>query len=95
MVRKSGFLDHLEEGDTVIADKGFNSQVILAVHGVRLIALPMMTKSKISVCASTSTRRIATSRVHIERINDKQAQDYRHFEKNPAINIYRIYRFNC
>ena len=68
IVRKSGFLDHLEEGDIVMADKGFNIQDILAVQGVRLMAPPMMTKSKISACASTSTRRIATSRVHIERM---------------------------
>ena len=67
-IRKSGFLDHLEEGDIVMADKGFNIQDILAVNGVRLMTPAMMTKSKISVCASTSTRRIAASRVHIERM---------------------------
>ena len=55
IVRKSEFLDHLEENDIVMADKGFNIQDILAVHGVRLMAPPMMTKSKVSVCASTST----------------------------------------
>ena len=47
IVRKSRVLDHPEEGDIVMADKGFNIQDILAVHGVRLMAPPMMTKSKI------------------------------------------------
>ena len=48
IVRKSGVLDHPEEGDIVMANDGFNIQDILAVHGVRLMAPPMMTKSKIS-----------------------------------------------
>ena len=68
IVRKSGFLDHLEEGNIVMADNGFNIQDILAVHGVRLMTSPMMTKSKISVCAFTSIRRIAISPEHIERM---------------------------
>ena len=68
IVRKSGFLDHLEEGNIVMADNGFNIQDILAVRGVRLMTSPMMTKSKISVCAFTSIRRIAISPEHIERM---------------------------
>ena len=68
IVRKSGVLDHPEEGDIVMANDGFNIQDILAVHGVRLMAPPMMTKSKISVCTFKSTRRIAISPVHIERM---------------------------
>lgn len=67
-MRKSGFLNHLQEGDIVMADKGFNIQDLLAVFGVRLMAPPIMAKGRISACASTSTRRIATKRVHIERM---------------------------
>lgn len=66
-VQKSGFLNLLEEGDEVMADKGFNIQDILALHGVRLIAPPIMRKNNKSAFASTVTRRIANKRVHIER----------------------------
>lgn len=68
IVQKSGFLDYLEEGDIVMADKGFNIQDLLAIQGVRLIAPPIMRKDNVSACASTLTRRIATKRVHIERM---------------------------
>ena len=86
VVRKSRFLDHLEEGNIVMADNGFNIQDILAVNGVRLMTPAMMTKSKISVCASTSTRRIAPSRAHIERMIRK-LKVFNNFENTPAINI--------
>ncbi|CAB4021738.1 Hypothetical predicted protein, partial [Paramuricea clavata] len=68
IVQKSGFLDYLEEGDIVMADKGFNIQDLLAIQCVRLIAPPIMRKDNVSACASTLTRRIATKRVHIERM---------------------------
>ena len=67
IVQKSGFLDYLEESDIVMADKGFNIQELLAIHGVHLIAPP------VSACTSTLTWIIATKRVHIERIIRKLA----------------------
>ena len=68
LVQKSGFLDLLEEGDVVMADKGFNIQDLLAVRGVRLSAPPVMRKNNVSASASTLTRRIANKRIHIERM---------------------------
>ena len=68
-----------------MADKGFNIQDILAVHCVRLMAPPMMTKSKISVCASTSTRGIAHHEYIYNSTNDKEAQDFHNFEKTPTL----------
>jgi len=67
MVNGSGFLDKLQPGDAVMADKGFNIQDYLALHETVLIAPPIMRKN-VSARASTATRRVATSRVHIERI---------------------------
>ena len=64
----SGFLDKLQPGDAVMADKGFNIQDYLALHDTLLIAPPIMRKNNVSARASTATRRVATSRVHIERI---------------------------
>ena len=51
-----------------MADKGFNIQDLLALHDTVLIAPPMMCKNNVSARASTATRRVATSRVHIERM---------------------------
>ena len=68
IVNVSGFLDKLEPGDAVMADKGFNIQDILARQETVLIAPPIMRKNNVSARASTATRRVATARVHIERV---------------------------
>ena len=67
----SGFLQKLNPGDAVMVDKGFNTQDLLALHDTVLIiiAIPMMRKNNVSVRASTVTRRVVTSRVHIERMS--------------------------
>jgi hypothetical protein len=68
IVRASGFLELLQPGDCVMADKGFNIQDLLAVRDARLIAPPIMAKNKESARASTATRRVARARVHVERM---------------------------
>lgn len=68
IVKDSGFLEQLEAGDVVMADKGFNIQDLLALHETRLLAPPMMRKGSVSAVTSTSTRRIAKVRVHVERM---------------------------
>ena len=67
----SGFLQKSNPGDAVMADKGFNIQDLLALHDTVLIiiATPMMHKNNVSARASTATRRVVTSRVHIERMS--------------------------
>lgn len=67
IVAKSGFLKHLNPGDAVMGDKGFNIQDLMALHEERLIAPPLMRKETISSKASTDTRRIAKLHVHVER----------------------------
>ena len=68
IVQKSGFLDALENGGAVIADKGFNIQDILALRHVYLLAPPIMSKKTISAEAATMTGRIARARVHMKRM---------------------------
>lgn len=68
IVRQSGFLDKLEPGDAIMADKGFNVQDLFALRGTKLIAPPIMRKGVVSSEASTMTRRIASSRIHVERV---------------------------
>ena len=68
IVKQCGFLEKLNPGDVIMADKGFIIQDLLALRHVKLIAPPLMRKGKISSKASTSTRRIAKPRVHVERL---------------------------
>lgn len=68
IVRQSGFLDKLEPGDSIMADKGFNVQDRFALRETKLIAPPIMRKGVASSEASTMTRRIASSRIHVERV---------------------------
>ena len=68
IVNVSSFLAKLQPGDAVMADKGFNIQDYLALHESVLIAPPIMRKNNVSARASTATRRVASARVHIERM---------------------------
>ena len=62
-----GILDLLEEGDTIMADKGFDIASDLP-HGVRLNIPPFLrNNSCLSVKDETTTRKIALMRVHVER----------------------------
>ena len=67
-MKASGFLEKLQSGDAVMADKGLNIQDSLALHKTVLIARPVMMKNNVSALASIATRHVATARVHIERI---------------------------
>ena len=93
LVRQSGFLDELEEGDVVMADKGFNIQDLLAIHGSKLIAPPIMTKNTVSARAPTATRRVANARVHVERII--RTEMLCHFKRGYSTNLQVIYNINC
>ena len=68
IVSKCGFLEQLNPGDVIMADKGFNIQDLLALYHTRLLAPPLMKKGNISAQTSTATRRIAKPRVHVERL---------------------------
>ncbi|CAN7937655.1 unnamed protein product [Ixodes hexagonus] len=62
----SGFLDHLEYGDEVLADRGFTIADILPV-GAEL-ALPSFTKGKqLAARDVVVSRRLAKLRIHVER----------------------------
>ncbi len=67
IISKSGFLAK-QPGDVIMADKGFNVQDIFALCQARLLAPPVMKKGVISAEASSITRRIAASRIHVERV---------------------------
>ena len=65
---KSGFIDKLQRGDEVMADRGFNIQEMLASKGVRVNVPPFMNQSgQFTEQEMLATRRIATLRIHVER----------------------------
>ena len=64
---KSGLLDLLEPGDSVMADKGFLIADILHDRGVELNIPPLKTDTQLSEDDLILTRRIANLRIHVER----------------------------
>ena len=72
ITNKSGFLNLLEHGDLVLADRGFLISEELAAHGASL-AIPAFTKGKkqVSCLEVESTRRLARVRIHVERAMER------------------------
>jgi hypothetical protein len=67
IVEKSGYLDKLEHGDDVMADRGFLIRDLLAKHSATLNIPPYSMGKQLSSRAVTKTRRIASARIHVER----------------------------
>nr|XP_058945386.1 uncharacterized protein LOC131773427 [Pocillopora verrucosa] len=66
ITEKSGLLDKLEEGDSVMADKGFNIRDLLTRKKVALNIPPLCKGKQLSKKAVKSTRAIASVRIHVE-----------------------------
>ncbi|XP_057297659.1 uncharacterized protein LOC130628692 [Hydractinia symbiolongicarpus] len=66
---KSGFLDLVENGDLVLADRGFLIEQELATRGV-VLKIPEFTRGKEQMSAMDvdRSRKIANVRIHIERV---------------------------
>lgn len=72
LTRCSGILDLLEQGDSVMADRGFDIQDDLTLRGVRLNIPPFLKgKSQLSESELVETRRIASIRIHVERAMER------------------------
>ena len=63
LTEKSGLLNLLEPGDSVMADRGFT----IDARGVALNIPPMKTQHQFTSRELTVTRRIANLRIHVER----------------------------
>ena len=66
IVKKSGLINYLEEGDAVMADKGFLVRDLLAFKKVKLISPAYCHGPRLSSKAVTHTRRVAALRSHVE-----------------------------
>ena len=72
LTRRSGLLDMLEPGDSVMADRGFDIEEDLALIGVRLNIPPFLKgKHQLSECELVETRRIASLRIQVERAMER------------------------
>ncbi len=69
ITQESGFLDYLQPGDEVMADRGFTIRDLLFERKVNLI-MPAFTHKggQLSDEDVTGTRRIANVRIHVERV---------------------------
>ena len=72
LTRQSGFLQLLDPGDSIMADRGFNIQDDLTPLGVRLNIPPFLKgKSQLEENELIETRRIASLRIHVERAMER------------------------
>ncbi|XP_062570542.1 uncharacterized protein LOC134232567 [Saccostrea cucullata] len=67
IVQESGFLDNIEFGDDIMADRGFLIRGDLALKGATLNIPPFSFGRQMGSNATTKTRRIARARIHVER----------------------------
>ena len=67
IVEQSGFLDKLQYGDDVMADRGFLIRGSVTMRLATLNIPPFAMGKQLSSAAVTKTRRIANARIHVER----------------------------
>lgn len=63
----SGFLELLEKGDDVMADRGFLIRDLVTLRNATLNIPPFAHGKQLPQAAVTKTRRIAALRIHVER----------------------------
>ena len=72
ITQRSGFLQLLELGDLMLADRGFLIEEDLAAYGAEL-AIPAFTKGKkqLPPAEADKTRRLGQVRIHVERMMER------------------------
>ena len=71
---QSGLIEKLEHGDSVMADRGFLIDDILATKRVGLNIPPFLNgKSQLSVKEAEETVQIARIRIHVERVIENES----------------------
>ena len=88
LTRRSGLLDLLDGGDSVMADRGFDIEDDMALLGVKLNIPPFLRgKEQLSRQELVETRRIASLRIHVERAME-QLKNFHIFDK-PLVSSFR------
>ena len=90
LTRKSGVLDLSEEGDSVMADRGFEIEEDLVLIGARLNITPFLRgKSQLTENELVVTRRIASLRIHVESAMER-IKNFHIFDKNIPVSLTDI-----
>ena len=72
IIEKSGFLDKINPGDLILADRGFTIEDLLLARQASLNIPPFLGKrTKFTVQEELKTRRIAKARIHVERVIER------------------------
>ena len=70
ITEQSGFLNHIEPGDVILADRGFTIQDLLFPRQATARIPPFLGKrEKLTPAEVIETRKIAKARIHVERFN--------------------------
>ena len=87
LIRKSGLLDLLETGDSIMADRGFDIMEDLAPRGVKLNIPPFLGgQSQLDQRELIETRRIAPLRIHVERCMER-IKNYHIFDGDMPLSL--------
>ena len=78
LTKECGFLDHIEPGDVILADRGFNISDELAIRGAKL-EIPSFTKGKKQLPRQEveKSRQLAPVRIHVERVIGQLRKKYK------------------
>ena len=73
LTERSGFLDHLNPGDVILADRGFDVADSVGLYNAEL-KIPAFTRGKkqLGPVELESTRGFASVRIHVERVIVRQ-----------------------
>ena len=96
ITRKCGFLDFVEYGDDIMADRGFNVADDLALCGARLL-IPAYTRGKqqLSTQEVEETRQLARVRIHIERVIGQMRKKYKILHNTLPISLIKCPSDSC
>ena len=78
ITQECGFLDHIEPGDLILADRGFNVSDEVAIRQAKLV-LPSFTRGKkqLSKEEVERSRQLAHVRIHVERVIGQLRKKYK------------------
>ena len=90
ITKKYGFLDRMEYGDVILADRGFNIHDEVALKCASL-KIPAFTggKDQLSQKDVESTRQLARVRIHVERVIGQLRKKYKILQNTLPINLVR------
>ena len=88
---QSGFLDQINPGDLVMADRGFTIREMLQARGANLNIPPFLGKrSKFTAQEEAETKKIAKGRIHVERFIER-LKKFRLFQKTIPLSLKPVF----